>query len=135
VGPRAGLDGCGEETIFPPSGVEHRTVQPVTTTPLMLVWLNLWGLLLESPRYVNSLNSEITLVRATASQYCTYACDAAIAVLSCWTLRHRYPKYSIITFIELYAEMAISLESVPLFSALGLNVHGGSNPVVWQNDI
>jgi hypothetical protein len=38
VGPRAGLEGCGEENILPPSGVEHRTVQPVTTTPLVFVW-------------------------------------------------------------------------------------------------
>ena len=135
MGLRAGLDGCGEENIFPLPGVEHGTAQPVTTTPLMLVWLDLWGLLLESPRCVNCLNSEITFVRAAVSQCCTYACAAAIAVLSCWTLRRRYPKYSIIIFIEPYAEMAISLESVSLFSALGLNVHGGSNPIIWQNGI
>jgi len=64
VGPKAGLDGCEEESIFPPTGVEHRTVQPVTTTPSMLVWLDLWGLLLDSPPYVDCLSSEITFVRA-----------------------------------------------------------------------
>jgi hypothetical protein len=43
--------------------------------------------------------------------------------------------YSIITFIERYAEFAISLESISTFSALGLNVHWGSNLKFWPKDI
>ena len=126
--PTAGLDGCGEENILPPPGVEHRTVQPVTTTPLVLDWLDMWGLLPESPPQVNCLNNDLNYLlsskRATISQYCTYAGAAAVAVLLRSTLHHRYPKHSIITFMERYAELAISLESISIFLALWLNVHG-----------
>jgi len=62
VGPRANLDGCGEENILPPSGVENRTVQPVTT--LVSVWLDLWCLLPESPRQVNCLNNDLNYLLA-----------------------------------------------------------------------